>query len=186
MENYLVRIYRRSNKDTDDLLGMVERPDSGENKTFKSFEELYTIFSSPKRSAGQSKLKQIVEKKKRIIDRYQAHLMDVEEIRFIQVVKGSTFIPFRVAIFADRATDLMQYLESQHIECRTFFYPLHRQPAFKYLIENPTYRHGMQDENFPGAIYAYANGVCLPSYPGLPQVDQDYVCEKIKAFYGKR
>lgn len=132
------------------------------------------------------KLKQIIALKSRIMDRYQELLKGLEEIRFIQVIKESSIIPFRIAIYADRAADLIQYMVSQNIECRTFFYPLHRQPAFNYLTENPECSQEMRDENFPGAIYAYKNGICLPSYPGLPEEDLEYVCEKIKDFYGKQ
>lgn len=63
MENYIVRIYRRSESDTDDLLGIVERTDNGENKRFKSFEELYDIFSPYVKTAEENKLKQIVEQR---------------------------------------------------------------------------------------------------------------------------
>jgi dTDP-4-amino-4,6-dideoxygalactose transaminase len=38
---------------------------------------------------------------------------------------------------------------------------------------------------FPGAIYAYENGVCLPLYPGMPADDVEYVCDKIDEFYRK-
>lgn len=64
MESYIVRIYRRLNNDTDDLHGIVERPDNGENKTFKSVEELYAIFSPPEKITGENKLKQIIEQRK--------------------------------------------------------------------------------------------------------------------------
>ncbi len=59
-----MRIYRRTNNETDNLLGIVEKPDSGENKTFKSFEELYSIFSPFEKLDGQHRLKQIVEQRK--------------------------------------------------------------------------------------------------------------------------
>jgi len=64
MENYIVRIYRRSESDTDDLLGIVERTYNGENRAFKSFEELYSILSPSGRTTGEYKLKQIVEQRK--------------------------------------------------------------------------------------------------------------------------
>lgn len=104
-------------------------------------------------------------------------------MRFINVTPGSTYIPFRVAIYAERAPELIQYMEAHNIQTRTFFYPLHRQPAFGYLKQDSIYAGPLEDRDFPGAVYAYENGVCLPSYPALPVEDLNYVCEQIKAFY---
>jgi dTDP-4-amino-4,6-dideoxygalactose transaminase len=75
----------------------------------------------------------------------------------------------------------MRFFETQGVEVRTFFYPLHLQPAFAYLRS----RHLTTNEAFPGAVYAYENGVCLPLYPGMPTADVEYVCDKIGEFYRK-
>jgi perosamine synthetase len=117
---------------------------------------------------------------------YRGLLDGLPQVRFIQVTPGSTYIPFRVAIYAERAMELMRFMENQGIQTRTFFYPLHRQPAFQYLRDDPERGPSMDDRHFPGALYAYENGVCLPSYPGLPQADLLFVCKTIADFYSAR
>jgi perosamine synthetase len=130
------------------------------------------------------KLDQIKQLKADILAGYKIRLKGVREIRFVDIVSGSTLIPFRVVIFSENAQALISFLESKNIQCRTFFYPLHRQPAFAYLRKDERYAEAMMDEKFPDAIKAYRNGICLPSYPGLPEAHIDDVCAAIREFYG--
>lgn len=44
MENYVVRIYRRSSENPNYITGVVEKTEKGENKTFNTKEEFYNIF----------------------------------------------------------------------------------------------------------------------------------------------
>ena len=133
-----------------------------------------------------SKLEEIVRRKETILERYRERLGGLSGIRFIKVTPGSSYVPFRVAVYVEAASELMAYLESQQIQSRTFFYPLHRQPAFDYLRNIPGELARLSDENFPGSNYAYEHGVCLPSFPSLTSEEIDYVCEKIKVFLRQR
>ena len=133
--------------------------------------------------AQLAKLNEITRIKHELLAHYHAHLDNLPQVRFINVTPKSTYIPFRAAIYAERAPELIQYMEAHNIQTRTFFYPLHRQPAFGYLKQDSKYAGPLEDRDFPGAVYAYENGVCLPSYPALPVEDLTYVCEQIKAFY---
>jgi len=130
-----------------------------------------------------ARLDEIRQKKDHILRRYHERLDPIDEVRFISVTPGSTYVPFRIAVYAERATALQEHLSSRGIQTRTFFYPLHRQPAFGALAGREGYAGAMKDENFPGAVYAYENGVCLPSYPALPEEDLDYICDHIETFY---
>jgi perosamine synthetase len=130
-----------------------------------------------------TKLDQITRIKHDNMDCYRALLDGIPQVRFLQVTPGSTFIPFRVALYAERAMELMKHMEARDIQTRTFFYPLHRQPAFEYLRADPARAPLMDDRHFPGAVFAYDNGICLPSYPGLPREDLRFVCETIREFY---
>ncbi len=130
-----------------------------------------------------AKLDEIKDKKLTLMARYREQLADIPQIRFIEVTEGSGYIPFRVAVYAERAEELMKFMDENNIEVRTFFYPLHKQPAFEYLKNDPEYGSLMDDSHFPGAIYAYENGICLPSYPALPLEQLDYICEKFHEFY---
>lgn len=48
VESYIVRIYRRDEEDSTKLVGLVETVGLEEKKSFKNFEELLAILTSPK------------------------------------------------------------------------------------------------------------------------------------------
>ena len=123
------------------------------------------------------RLDHIAAVKRGIDTRYRQALETLDRVRFVDHVPGSECIPFRTVIFADRAHDLMGFLQQHEIQTRTFFYPLHRQSAFAGLAA------AGQDDVFPGACAAYDSGVCLPCHPSLPDHHVDRVCEAIHAFY---
>ncbi len=130
-----------------------------------------------------TKLDEIVARKHALLALYRRRLEAIRQVRFIAVTPGSTYVPFRVALYAERASELMKFMEARGIQTRTFFYPLHRQPAFEYLRADPARRPQLDDARFPGAIYAFDHGVCLPSFPSLPEDDLHYVCDAIRDFY---
>ncbi len=129
------------------------------------------------------KLDDIIARKHALLRAYHERLDGLPQVRFIHVTPGSNYIPFRVAIYAERAAELMKFMEQRRIQTRTFFYPLHRQPAFAMLRETAEYGPRMRDARFPGATYAWENGVCLPSFPALPLDRLHYVCDAIRDFY---
>jgi len=128
-----------------------------------------------------SRLEEIARSKRGILDQYRTALARIPEIAMIDPPEGSTHIPFRAAVYARRAPELMKFMAGEGIESRTFFYPLHLQPGLAHLRPE----HRVANDAFPGAIYAYENGVCLPLYPGMPADDVEYVCDKIDEFYRK-
>lgn len=130
-----------------------------------------------------AKLEQIVTKKHMLLELYRARLAPLAQVRLVSVTPDSTYVPFRIAIYAERAAELMKFMEQRGIQTRTFFYPLHRQPAFAYLRDDPARRAQFDDARFPGSIYAFENGVCLPSFPALPAEDVHYVCDAVRDFY---
>jgi hypothetical protein len=54
MESYVVRVYRRDEKNSENLAGLVELIDRKEEKPFVSFAELWMILSSPGKNAERS------------------------------------------------------------------------------------------------------------------------------------
>jgi perosamine synthetase len=133
-----------------------------------------------------AKLEEIKRRKARNLERYHERLDPVRELRFVSITPGSSYVPFRVALHAERAPELMRHLEANDVETRGFFHPLHRQPAFEPLRRRPDYPGRMDDAAFPGALRAWQDGVCLPSHPGLPPGDLDFVCDRILEFYARR
>jgi perosamine synthetase len=69
--------------------------------------------------------------------------------------------------------ELMKRLESEGIETRTFFYPIHVQPI---------YAKQYQEESFPVADELSRKGINLPSGNNLTADEIEYVCQCIKKY----
>ena len=134
--------------------------------------------------AQLKKLPFIIENKTRIWNSFSNKLAEVEEVKMIQVEKFSSHVPFRSALIAKEAFSLMEYLSKFGIQPRTFFYPMHKQPAFKnYMLKH---RKNFGSYSFENSNFAYDNGVCLPCFPTLKEQQINYVCNKIKDYYAKK
>ncbi len=57
MENYIVRIYQRDEKNSRKIAGMVEIIEADDKKPFGSFEELQQILALPRDGQGKWKNK---------------------------------------------------------------------------------------------------------------------------------
>jgi hypothetical protein len=64
MENYIVRIYRRTPNESENIVGVIEKPDNGENKEFRNSEELFNILVRRQTVVRPDSLKQTVERRK--------------------------------------------------------------------------------------------------------------------------
>lgn len=125
--------------------------------------------------AQLDRLDTIIDRKLRIYARYEQRLGGLRQVKFLLRHPASTHVPFRVVLMVERAQALSSWLANRQVQCRTFFYPLHRQPCFA--------DHPDAALAFPVADQGYANGICLPVYPTLGDADVDYVCDAIRAFY---
>lgn len=128
-----------------------------------------------------SKLEFIKKRKAEIKEMYISFLKPIDELTFFEPDAESEWIPFRVGVLCKEAHDLMKYLTQAEIETRTFFYPLHKQPCYKTLLE----KRNLSDADFPNAVFGYEHGVCLPTFPSLKEEQIAYVCNTIINFYGK-
>lgn len=138
-----------------------------------------TDFHSALGLAQLRKLPKIIQRKREILDEYKTHLSRISEISIFAPDTDYDWIPFRVGLLAENAFDLMQFMERRGISTRSFFYPLHKQPAFLKLGQH-------RDEDFPNSIYGYEHGVCLPTYPTLKTKEIVYICDAISDFYLER
>jgi perosamine synthetase len=121
--------------------------------------------------AQLSKLDLIKSKKINNLTLFEDRLKGVNGLKIIKPELGSNHVPFRVAILFDQKKDkIEEFLSTNGIETRTFFYPLHKQPCYpnQKLLSNSS--------------YVYDHGLCMPSYPELTVEEIDYVCNKIKQF----
>jgi perosamine synthetase len=122
----------------------------------------------------------IFSRKRENFDYYVKRLKDNKHLKIVFPKKESGHVPFRVAIvFEDHQVQIASFLAENGIETRTFFYPLHKQPCFKYLNQDdPT------DEYFKASNKLFDSGLCFPVYPDLTKEKVDYICDKIEEFYG--
>ena len=110
---------------------------------------------------------------------YREALADVAQVRVLHAAPEDGFVPFRCVLMAERAGELMAWLEARNIEVRTVFAPLHRQPCF---VGHPGVVAG-GDEYFPNADFAYQHGVCLPMFAELALAQIDRVVSAVVEFY---
>lgn len=101
--------------------------------------------------------------------RYAENLREVPGIRWLRVQEGSTYVPFRFAMLSDRCESVTEALEANGIQTRSFFYPLHLQPALTKYSRGP----------LPVAEKLYEQGACLPIHVGLTTSDIDEISDII-------
>jgi perosamine synthetase len=116
------------------------------------------------------KLPEIVSKKRENHARYVANLSDVRGVRWLHVQAGSSHVPFRFALVSERRAQLVAALERAGIQTRSFFYPLHLQPALQKYAQEP----------LPVAEELHRKGICLPVHHGLTSCDIDEISEIIR------
>ena len=92
-------------------------------------------------------------------------------------IDGITTMPPRQVVWmydvrAKNRDDLMAFLAHERIETRLFFQPMSRQPMY-------------HDPEWPSlnASWFAAEGLYLPTYVGLTEKDQDWIIDRIRAFY---
>jgi perosamine synthetase len=119
--------------------------------------------------AQLEQVEKILAMRAAIEQRYDAGLRDVP---------GVTVLPPREVLWmydirAQRRTELCAFLSGEGIETRLFFKPMSRQPM--YL-----------DPDWPrlNAARFAADGLCLPTYTGLSEDDQEFIIGRIRRFYG--
>jgi perosamine synthetase len=127
------------------------------------------------------KLPEAKRRKLQALQWFKDGLADVDEVSFLKLEPGSERIPFRTCIIAKQAHELMRFMDEREIQARTFFYPLHKQPAFKKIVDNS----GVSSEEFPNSTYAYDHGICLPAFPEMSEEQVDYTISVIKDFYAR-
>ena len=126
--------------------------------------------------AQLGKLSEIINRKKHHEKLYKELLGNVGQIKFPIIDDRCFNVPFRHNILVDDPEALSKHLGNESIGSLRFFYPLHRQPCYKYL--------GLEDSHFPNSVWAYEHGLSLPSSVNLPDTKIEYICDKIKEFYG--
>ncbi|MEV4531817.1 DegT/DnrJ/EryC1/StrS family aminotransferase [Streptosporangium sp. NPDC049304] len=118
--------------------------------------------------AQLEQIDEILAIRKRIENHYDSGLEGIE---------GLTLMPPRDVLWmydirAERRQELREFLTDAGIETRLFFQPMSRQPMY-FNPDWPTLN---------AARFA-ADGLYLPTDPGLSEADQDFVIEKVREFH---
>jgi perosamine synthetase len=119
------------------------------------------------------KLPQIVAAKRRNFERYVMNLRGVEGVRWMRVEPGADHVPFRFPLISTKRDALVAALETLGVQTRTFFYPLHWQPALQ------VYRRGP----LPITERLYEHGICLPVHADLSESDIDRITDTIRTVH---
>jgi len=119
--------------------------------------------------AQMAKLDFIVQEKAALYERYEQKLRG--HVEFLTLNPDFNYIPFRIVVFTENASEIMEKMKADGIEARSVFYPMHKQPCFlKYQYSN---------SDFTNANQCYETGICLPTWIGLTDEEIDYVCNSL-------
>lgn len=111
-----------------------------------------------------------IERKKRILLRYQEGLARVKSIRFFaQDLKNTT--PWFIDVLCERRDQLQMHLKDQGIGTRVMYPPINSQKAYQ--------RRG----SYPVSELVGDKGLWLPSSVELTDTQIDSVCDAIRNFY---
>ncbi len=122
---------------------------------------------------------EILKSRLKIFDIYRDQLQDVEGIRFQPIAEWAQPAPWLYSIIVNeqeygRSRDeLMSLLESEGIETRPFFLPLHRLPPFREEAN----RRG---DNLPITDQLGSEGMNLPTYGELTDADITRITDAIR------
>lgn len=83
--------------------------------------------------------------------------------------------PWFYDILCERRTELQEYLKSKNIGSKTFYPPLHSEPAYGY-----------KELSFPVTEEISKKGLWFPSTVTLTDEQIKYVCSCIRDFYLKK
>jgi len=119
------------------------------------------------------RLDEIREKRQTVFNRYLENLKDVPEL----VLPNNKFNSDWLAIpfMTPRRLELLTFLEENNIQTRVCF--------AGNVTRHPVYREYL--EVFPNADRIMAEGFLLGAHHGMVVEDVDYVCSKIREFFGK-
>ena len=112
------------------------------------------------------------QKRRDNIERYLENLKDVKEL----ILPNDSIKPNWLAMpfQTERRLELLNFLEDNNIQTRVTF--------AGNVTRHPAYREYLQD--FPVADEVMKNGFLLGAHHGMGIEDVDYVCDKIKEFFG--
>ncbi|MGY4371416.1 perosamine synthetase [Bradyrhizobium sp. LB1.3] len=132
--------------------------------------------------AQLGRLDTIIERKRIIYEWYKQGLACIDSIRLLGPSPESTHVPFRCVLIYERAKQLALHLESQGVQSRGFFHPMHNQPCFGDHFKGTDWSLSHQNLDFPNSTFGFENGLCLPIFPTISREEVEYITRAIVSF----
>lgn len=122
-------------------------------------------------------LKNWNHERKRLAQLYIERLSQIKEIVLPQTLPNNEPVYHLFVIRCPKRDDLISFLKQHDIDTLIHYpIPPHLQKAYQHL--------NLKKGDFPIAEQLANEMLSLPLYPGLKEEQIDWVCEKIKEFYG--
>ena len=125
-------------------------------------------------------LKKRVERRREIFEYYQKELSDIKEISFVEEPEGFYSNRWLTTVLISKDSkvnreDLRLSLDSENIESRPLWKPMHLQPVFSSYMY-----YGSRN-----AEYLFKYGLCLPSGSNMTDADLSRIIYNIKRSFEK-
>lgn len=128
--------------------------------------------------AGLGQLAHLAERTKRMrrnFELYRRELSDARELRVYPTDTDGGELPQWTDIETERRNELEAYLREKGIDCRKYWFPIHRQKAYR-----------LNDKNFPISTRLSPRSLWLPSAFTLSDKDVLNICREVKDFFAKK
>jgi perosamine synthetase len=127
------------------------------------------------------KLRAIVAKKREIRDRYVRDLSGLPDFQPVYTDPRCEPVFWFTSFLCQDPEKLSCFLQTQNVQTRRFFYPLHQQPCY---ADRKHIR--ITDADFRISERIYERGISLPSAYRLSFDEQTFIIEQIRRFYANR
>jgi len=111
-------------------------------------------------------------RKKEIYAKYKGLLHGIKEIQFINTDLAEVS-PWFIDVLVEDRENLIKYLKENSIGSRPFYPPIHSQSIYAHV-----------EGNFPVTTEITNRGLWLPSSSKLADDEIEYICGKMRCFYG--
>lgn len=123
-------------------------------------------------------LEERVQQKRRIFERYQDALADIEGLQFMPEYQETTSNRWLTTFTMDHhaqmsPVEMIDALEQKQIEARRVWKPLHQQPLFHGY---PFYTTA---DEVPASELLFETGLCLPSGTSMTDAEQELVIDTL-------
>ncbi|MCA0923436.1 DegT/DnrJ/EryC1/StrS family aminotransferase [Bacillus stratosphericus] len=123
-------------------------------------------------------LEERVQQKRRIFERYQDALADIDGLQFMPEYQDTTSNRWLTTFTIDHhaqmsPVEMIDALEQKQIEARRVWKPLHQQPLFHGC---PFYTTA---DEVPASELLFETGLCLPSGTSMTDAEQEFVIDTL-------